>query len=71
MDKRKETVAKILKLLDGLSYYEAGSALECVQKRLENASFVSLQTYWDRQKPVVPTEFVEVFNAEKFRASLQ
>ena len=71
MDKRKETVAKILELLDGLSYYEAGSALECVQKRLENASFVSLQTYWDRQKPVVPTKFVEVFNAEKFRASLQ
>ena len=71
MDKRKDTVAEILKLLDGLSYYEAGSALECVQKRLENASFVSLQTYWDRQKPVVPTEFVEVFNAEKFRASLQ
>ena len=71
MDKRKETVAKILELLDGLSYNEACSDLKCVQERLENASFVSLQTYWDRQKPVVPTEFVEVFNAEKFRASLQ
>lgn len=60
MDKRKETVAKIWELLDGLSYYEAKSALECVNKRLEQASFVSLQTYNDRRQPTVPTEFVTV-----------
>ena len=71
MNKRKETVAKILELLDGLNYYEAKSTLECVNKRLEYTAFLSLQTYWDRQKHVAPTEFVTVFDAEKVFANRQ
>ena len=60
--KRKETVAKIFELLDGLSYYEANCVLESAKKSLENVSFMSLQTYWDRQKSVAPTEFEVVYD---------
>ena len=71
MNKRKETAAKILTLLDGLNYYEANCILEQVNKRLECASFVSVRTYWDREKSVVPTEFMTVFDAEKAFANRQ
>lgn len=71
MNKSKETAAKILTLLDGLDYYEANCILEQVKKRLEQASFVSLQTYNDRRQPTVPTEFVTVFDVEKVFANRQ
>ena len=62
MNKRKETAAKILTLLDGLSYSEAYYILEEVKADLGNASFVSMQIRDDRQKSTVPTDFKVVYD---------
>ena len=45
LNKRKETVAKIIKLLNGLNYGEARIVLESAQDELEFISFVQPAHY--------------------------
>ena len=50
--KKEETVAKILQVLDGFNYIEAHLALEDAQNALKVTTFLSARSFVDNQESV-------------------